>query len=110
MLCSLLLSLQWVYNILEKKTEADRIVYEDPSPDTGFILLPDMKWNRKDISALYLQAIVHTHGIKSLRDLDKSSLPLLRNILQKGEVSQCNMDHGNVHNLQEKVKHEKTNV
>ncbi|KAK3103331.1 hypothetical protein FSP39_018548 [Pinctada imbricata] len=80
-------SIQWVYNILEKKTESDRIVYEDDSPEVGFILLPDMKWDRKDIDALYLQAVVHKHGVKSLRDLDQSYLPLLRNILTKGEAA-----------------------
>ncbi|XP_052781384.1 m7GpppX diphosphatase-like [Mya arenaria] len=75
---------QWVYNILEKKKEADRIVYEDTDPDTGFILLPDMNWDPTDTSALYLVAIVHKHDIKSLRDLDTGSLPLLQNILMKG--------------------------
>ncbi|XP_028840726.1 m7GpppX diphosphatase-like isoform X2 [Denticeps clupeoides] len=40
-------SVQWVYNILEKKAEADRIVFEDPDPDTGFVLLPDFKWDQK---------------------------------------------------------------
>ncbi|XP_060604368.1 m7GpppX diphosphatase-like [Ruditapes philippinarum] len=77
-------SMQWVYNILEKKQEADRIVFEDPDPETGFILLPDMKWDRKDKNALYLVGIVHKHDVRSLRDLDDMSLPLLRNILIKG--------------------------
>lgn len=40
---------QWVYNILEKKAEADRIVYEDPDPETGFVLLPDFKWDQKQV-------------------------------------------------------------
>lgn len=40
---------QWVYNILQKKAEVERIVYEDPDPDTGFILLPDFKWNQKQV-------------------------------------------------------------
>jgi len=71
---------------LEKKKEADRIVFEDSDPDLGFILLPDMKWDRSDLNSLYLVAISHQHGIKSLRDLDQSSLPLLRNILKKGQV------------------------
>lgn len=78
---------QWVYNILNKKTEADRIVFEDTCPDSGFILLPDMKWDRKDMDALYLQALVHRRDILSLRDLDQSHLPLLKNILEKGLVS-----------------------
>merc|ERR550532_1308978 len=62
-------SIKWVYNILEKKTEAERIVYEDPDPESGFILLPDMKWDRKQMEDLYLVAIIHQKNIKSLRDL-----------------------------------------
>ncbi|XP_069470293.1 m7GpppX diphosphatase isoform X2 [Ambystoma mexicanum] len=40
-------SVQWVYNILEKRAEADRIVHENPDPANGFILLPDFKWDQK---------------------------------------------------------------
>ncbi|GFO01313.1 M7gpppx diphosphatase [Plakobranchus ocellatus] len=77
-------SIQWVYNILEKKTESDRIVVEDPDPHLGFVLLPDMKWDRKSVDQLYLVAIVHRHGIRSLRDLTTEHLPLLENIRAKG--------------------------
>lgn len=76
-----------MYNILNKETEADRIIYEDADPDTGFVLLPDMKWDRQDVTALYLQAIIHRHDIKSIRDLNQSHLPLLKNILERGKVS-----------------------
>ncbi|XP_064633045.1 m7GpppX diphosphatase-like [Lineus longissimus] len=78
-------SIQWVYNILEKKTESDRIVFEDNDPKDGFILLPDMKWDRKQIQSLYLVAIVHHHGVKSLRDLSPDHLPMLKNILVKSQ-------------------------
>lgn len=78
-------SVQWVYNILEKKAEADRIIYEDPDPDTGFVLLPDFKWDQKQLENLYLIAIVHRRDIKSLRDLTSDHLSLLRNIRSKGE-------------------------
>lgn len=83
---SLKFILQWVYNILEKKAEVERIVFEDEDPVTGFVLLPDIKWDQKQLENLYLVAICHKHGIKSLRDLDRSHLPLLKNILSKGEV------------------------
>ncbi|XP_062304127.1 m7GpppX diphosphatase [Osmerus eperlanus] len=79
--------IQWVYNILEKKAEANRIVYEDPDQDVGFVLLPDLKWDQKQLDNLYLIAIVHRRDIKSLRDLTAQHLPLLRNIRQKGEKS-----------------------
>ncbi|XP_060070495.1 m7GpppX diphosphatase-like [Ylistrum balloti] len=77
-------SIQWVYNILDKKSESDRIVFEDACPKDGFVLLPDMKWNRKDLSQLYLVAIVHNRDILSLRDLNHTHLPMLNNILHKG--------------------------
>ncbi|XP_033729907.1 m7GpppX diphosphatase-like, partial [Pecten maximus] len=69
------LNIQWVYNILDKKSESDRIVFEDACPKDGFILLPDMKWNRKELSQLYLVAIVHTREVLSLRDLNHTHLP-----------------------------------
>ncbi|XP_015277996.1 PREDICTED: m7GpppX diphosphatase isoform X3 [Gekko japonicus] len=50
-------SIQWVYNILEKKAEADRIIYENPDPTDGFVLIPDLKWDRKQ------EAIVKRFGV-----------------------------------------------
>lgn len=73
-------------NILEKKRETDRILFEDPDPETGFILVPDMKWNRTDLESLYLVAIIHKRNIGSIRDLTAEHLPVLRNILNKGKV------------------------
>ena len=61
-------------------------MFEDEDPVNGFVLLPDIKWDQKQLENLYLVAICHKHGIKSLRDLDRSHLPLLKNILSKGEV------------------------
>ncbi|XP_034244615.1 m7GpppX diphosphatase [Thrips palmi] len=77
------LNLQWVYNILEHKSEVERIVFEDEDPSVGFVLLPDLKWDGKDLKSLYLLAIVRQTGIKSLRDLTADHLPLLQNILTK---------------------------
>ncbi|XP_064588267.1 m7GpppX diphosphatase [Zonotrichia leucophrys gambelii] len=78
-------SIQWVYNILEKKAEADRIVHENPDPSNGFVLVPDLKWNQNQLDDLYLIALVHRRDIKSLRDLTAEHLPLLRNVLQEGK-------------------------
>ncbi|NXJ11383.1 DCPS diphosphatase, partial [Odontophorus gujanensis] len=78
-------SIQWVYNILEKKAEADRIIHENPDPHNGFVLVPDFKWNQNQLEDLYLIALVHRRDVKSLRDLTAEHLPLLRNILQEGK-------------------------
>ncbi|KAG5897333.1 hypothetical protein JTB14_030219 [Gonioctena quinquepunctata] len=76
--------LQWVYNILEHKSEVDRIFFEDTDPENGFVMVPDLKWNGENIDTLYFLVIVNKHNIKSLRDLTSDHLPLLRNIKHKG--------------------------
>ncbi|GCB64135.1 m7GpppX diphosphatase [Scyliorhinus torazame] len=81
------LSVQWVYNILEKKAEVERIIYENPDPQDGFLLIPDLKWNQKQVDDLYLIAICHRRGVKSLRDLTAEHLTMLQNILQEGQVA-----------------------
>lgn len=81
-----LIVFQWVYNILEGKSEADAVLYEDSDPDIGFILLPDPKSNHPERGFVYLLGICHTRSIKSLRDLNESHLPLLKHIKNKGLV------------------------
>lgn len=76
------LNLNWVYNILEHKTESERIIFEDPDPINGFILLPDMKWDGK-IDNLYALAIVNQKNILSLRSLNGEHVSLLENIRNK---------------------------
>lgn len=80
----ILIHLQWVYNILDHKKESERIIFEDPDKDTGFILLPDLKWDGKTLDTLYAVAIVHRMDLPSIRALNADHLPLLRNIRDKG--------------------------
>lgn len=82
-----LVSLQWVYNILEHKAESERIIYENEHPEHGFLLTPDLKWDGKDTETLYLLAICNDRNIKSIRDLNSKHLLLLKNILNEGSVS-----------------------
>lgn len=74
--------IQWVYNILDGIKESDRIIFEDPDPKTGFVLLPDIKWDGVSRSTMYLQAIVHDRTIRCIRDLRACHLPLLENMLE----------------------------
>ncbi|CAG2109740.1 unnamed protein product [Medioppia subpectinata] len=78
------LSLQWVHNILDHKSETERIVCDVEDPEIGFVLLPDMKWDGIAVESLYLVAISRKAGIRSLRDLNETHLPLLNNIQTKG--------------------------
>jgi len=45
---------------LEHKKEVDKIAFEDEDPETGFVILPDMKWDGKTLSAL-------VSGLKQIR-------------------------------------------
>lgn len=45
--------------------------------------MQDIKWDGKTIENLYVLAIVHRHGIKSVRDLTADDLPMLKNVKQK---------------------------
>ncbi len=46
-------SLDWLYNVLDHKKEADRIIYENTDPNVGFILAPDLKWSGKQVRSVY---------------------------------------------------------
>lgn len=51
-----------------------------PAPPSHAQILPDLKWDRKTLSSLYLQAIVQDRSLRSLRDLTRAHVPLLRKI------------------------------
>ncbi|KAI8986786.1 scavenger mRNA decapping enzyme [Trametes punicea] len=71
---------QWVENILNGVSEAEKVLFRDPSPDLGYLILPDMKWDLTTVSSLYLIAIAFNRGIRSLRDLNKTHLGMLKSI------------------------------
>lgn len=97
-------SLQWVYNILEHKSETDRIVFEDSNPETGFILCSDIEWDGKSVETLHLLALPFKRGIMSLRDLTQKCLPLLRNIYKKGLVGITKKLYCLLHHIAESIK------
>lgn len=75
-------SLEWVDNILAHKAEQDKIVYEDTNKETGFVMVPDLKWDGQ-IENLKLLALPF-QKVGSMRELNASHLPLLRNIREAG--------------------------
>ena len=72
--------LNWVFNILEGRTEQEDVILRDEGlgPDDGFLMLPDLNWDRKSIGSLHLLALVQRRDIWSLRDLKKSFVPWLK--------------------------------
>ena len=76
---------QWITNILEHKAEQESIIYEDPDRDNGFVLVTDFKWDRQ-MDTLKLLALPFKK-IRSLRELNGSHLPLLKNIRDAGTAA-----------------------
>lgn len=70
----------WVQNILDGVKEQDSVVLSDPDPSNGFVVVPDSKWDRLSVEALYLQVLCRNPAIGSLRDLRAEHIPLLKNI------------------------------
>lgn len=78
--------LNWVFNIIEGRKEVEDVIYRTKlgeSGDEGFLLLPDLNWDRETLEALHLLAIVERRDIWSLRDLKKKHIPWLRHMKQK---------------------------
>ncbi|KAJ4352627.1 hypothetical protein N0V95_004072 [Ascochyta clinopodiicola] len=75
-------TLQWVYNILDGLSEQEDVIYREPGTE-GFLLLPDLNWDRKTLEALHLLCIVERRDIWSVRDLRRDMLPWLRHMREK---------------------------
>ncbi|KAI3628565.1 hypothetical protein CBS14141_000268 [Malassezia furfur] len=71
---------QWVRNILDGVSESESVLYRDDDPKSGFVLTPDLKWDQRTLSSLYLVAIVKDESLTNLRDLTKEQIPLLKKI------------------------------
>jgi m7GpppX diphosphatase len=72
--------LNWVFNILEGRTEQEDVILRDTShgPQDGFMVLPDLNWDRKTMGSLHLLALVERRDIWSLHDLRKHHIPWLQ--------------------------------
>uniref|UniRef100_A0A914BYQ1 C3H1-type domain-containing protein n=1 Tax=Acrobeloides nanus TaxID=290746 RepID=A0A914BYQ1_9BILA len=71
--------LNWIYRILEHRSEQNRVVFEDPDSTIGFVLIHAPH----DQRSFHLLAFVRQCGIKSIRDLTAEHIPLLENIKHK---------------------------
>lgn len=81
--------LAWVRNILDRRQEADTIIFDDCDPQTGFMLQPTLHWNRVAVKELRVVGIAHRSDIRSLRDLRAEHLPLLEAMRERGVAALC---------------------
>lgn len=78
--------LNWVWNIIDGKTEVEDVIYRTPQGrdgDEGFLLLPDLNWDRVTMEGLHLLGLVERRDIWSLRDLRKRHIPWLNHMREK---------------------------
>jgi m7GpppX diphosphatase len=78
--------LNWCFNIIEGRKEQEDVIYRTSygdDPEEGFLLLPDLNWDRKTVDALHLLGLVERRDIWSLRDLKKKHVPWLRHMRTK---------------------------
>lgn len=78
--------LNWVFNIIEGRKEVEDVIYRTKlgeAGDEGFLMLPDLNWDRKTLDALHLLALVERRDIWSLRDLKKKHIPWLQHMKAK---------------------------
>lgn len=74
----------WVHNILDGVSERESVLFRDDDPKTGFVIVPDLKWDRRTLGSLYLVAIVKDASLTNMRDLTKDHVPLLKKIQAAG--------------------------
>lgn len=78
--------LNWVFNIIQGKKEVEDVIYRTElgkAGDEGFLLLPDLNWDRETLDALHLLALVERRDIWSLRDLKRRHIPWLEHMRAK---------------------------
>ena len=78
--------LSWVFNIIDGRAEQEDVMLRDhgpPGASEGFLLAPDLNWDRKTITSLHLLALVERRDIWSLRDLKKRHVVWLKHMREK---------------------------
>ncbi|KAM5445665.1 putative 5'-(N(7)-methyl 5'-triphosphoguanosine)-[mRNA] diphosphatase [Microsporum audouinii] len=75
--------LNWVYNIIEGRKEQEDVLYRHQDEEEGFLLLPDLNWDRKTMGTLRLLTLVQRRDIWSLRDLKKKHVPWLKHMKER---------------------------
>jgi len=75
-------ALNWVFNIIEGRTEQEDVMYREHG-DEGFLLLPDLNWDRKTMGSLHLLGLVERRDIWSVRDLKQMNVEWLKHMREK---------------------------
>ena len=70
---------KWIYNILDGIEEQEQILYQDDK----IIIIPDYKWNNKELHKLHILTLPKDKALRSIRSLDQSHIDLLNHCKDK---------------------------
>ncbi|KAF1964585.1 scavenger mRNA decapping enzyme [Bimuria novae-zelandiae CBS 107.79] len=76
-------TLDWVFNVIEGRAEQEDVIYRESDPKDGFLLAPDLNWDRKTLTSLHLLSLVERRDIWSARDLKKGDVKWLKHVQAK---------------------------
>lgn len=71
----------WIYNILDKKNNIDKILYENDN----FILIADITMEPNLFNSFHLLAFPKNKLLRTMRDLTFNDIPLLEDIISKSK-------------------------
>ncbi|KAK8209901.1 mRNA decapping hydrolase [Phyllosticta paracitricarpa] len=74
--------LDWIFNIIEGRTEQEDVFYREHGEE-GFLVLPDLNWDRKTMTSLHLLGLVERRDIWSVRDLQKRHVTWLKHMRER---------------------------
>jgi m7GpppX diphosphatase len=74
--------LNWVFNILEGRAEQEDVMYREHGEE-GFVVTPDLNWDKKTLTSLRVLCIVERRDIWSVRDLTKGHVQWLKHMREK---------------------------
>lgn len=74
--------LDWIFNIIEGRTEQEDVFYREHGEE-GFLVLPDLNWDRKTMTSLHLLGLVERRDIWTVRDLQKRHVSWLKHMREK---------------------------
>jgi m7GpppX diphosphatase len=70
----------WIYNIIDHKSESENIIYENDN----LIFIPDYKWDN-NIKNLHILGIFKNKNLNSIRDLNKDHIKILEECIIDGK-------------------------
>jgi len=92
-------NLQWIYNILEGKSEKEKVLVKVDGEKTGFVVVMDYKWQGEDPETMHCLALPLRRDLRSLRDLRGEHVPMLEEMRRSALAaiqSKCQLKEGEV--------------